>query len=59
MTNQTLKKTIKCPTCGKGKILAGEAATGIVSIQCPRCGHIFQADLTTLQAIEARAQRNI
>ena len=59
MNKEVLLRTIKCPTCGKGKIHAGEAATGIVSIQCPRCGHIFQADLTTLQAIEARAQRNI
>ena len=59
MKKHRFRRIIKCPTCGKGKVYAGDAASGIISIQCPKCKHCFTADLTTLQAAEAEAERNI
>jgi DNA polymerase III, alpha subunit (gram-positive type) len=54
-----MEKHLKCPWCGKGEILADGTAKILVSVKCPKCGHIFTGDLDTMKTKKSMAQRRL
>jgi len=56
MMNKSMKHTLYCPICVKGKVLLTRIADAEISVRCPRCKHYFIANLLTLETEAAQAQ---
>lgn len=46
-----------CPWCNKGEVLADGKGKITLSVQCPKCGRFFTADMDKLKTERATAQR--
>ena len=42
----------------KEKVLSNASQQVVISVRCPRCGHVFLADLLGLKTERAAAQKN-
>ena len=52
------KGAVKCPHCGKGKVIVSEGATGWTSQGCPRCGGYFIVDSDSMTSKPAERVKN-
>lgn len=57
--NRTFTQRLICPWCAKGEILADGKSAVTISAQCPRCKHIFWADLNSLKTERAQPQKRL
>lgn len=48
-----------CPWCKKGEVLSDARGKITLSIQCPKCGHIFTADMDRLTTDRSTAQKRL
>lgn len=48
-----------CPWCKKGEALADGRAKVTMSIQCPKCGRFYLADLDTMKTEKGNACRRM
>ena len=48
-----------CPWCKKGEVLSDARGKIVLSVQCPKCGHIFIADMDNLTTDRASAQKRL
>lgn len=52
----TFAHRLVCPWCEKGEVLSNASQQVVISVRCPRCGHVFLADLLGLKTERAAAQ---
>ncbi len=45
----TFAHRLVCPWCEKGEVLSNASQQVVISVRCPRCGHVFLADLLGLK----------
>lgn len=50
MVKNNIKGAVKCPHCGKGKVIVSDKTTGWTSQGCPKCGGFFIIDYDTMTA---------
>lgn len=53
----TFAHRLVCPWCEKGEVLSNASQQVVISVRCPRCGHVFLADLLGLKTERAAAQK--
>lgn len=53
----TFAHRLVCPWCEKGEVLFNASQQVVISVRCPRCGHVFLADLLGLKTERAAAQK--
>ena len=49
----TFAHRLVCPWCEKGEVLSNASQQVVISVRCPRCGHVFLADLLGLKTERA------
>lgn len=57
--SQTFQYRLLCPWCSKGEVMSDTSEKVVISVQCPRCGHVFRADLHQLKTERAQPQRRL
>lgn len=57
--SQIFQHRLLCPWCSKGEVLLDTSGKVVISVQCPRCGRIFRADLQQLKTERAQPQRRL
>lgn len=53
------ERTLPCPWCHKGEVIATGGGNAAVSIQCPKCKHFFRINLLTYQTEKSIAVRHV
>lgn len=53
------KGAVRCPHCGKGKVIVSENATGWTSQGCPKCGGFFVVDNDRMTARPAECVKGV
>lgn len=59
MINIRFKYHYICPWCKKGEVLSDSRGKITLSIQCPKCGRFFVADMDSLITNRSVAQKRI
>ena len=55
----TFTHRLICPWCEKGEVLSTASQQVVISVRCPRCGHVFLADLLNLTTERSTAQKRM
>lgn len=53
------ERTLSCPWCHKGEVVATGGGNAAISIQCPKCKHFFRIDLLTFRTEKSIAVRRV